>query len=634
MKKQNPAKGKPMESKGSRIDLPWSTVLNWATPVWVIVFAWYMTMGLNPDFLWKLQDLDLFVMNKQFLIDNLQKVGGLSMYAGSFLTQFFYQPWIGFVIYLMLMLLIGFLTAKAFGLKKSSFPLAFLPSLAILLCMTEMGYMVYLNKVDGYVFDILLSTIVPVLGFWAYRSIADTRFKLLFSLAFLLVGYPMVGVYALFGALLMLLHTVLNLKKGNRRAAFVAISVLTASILIIPIGYYWFAYDQIAFGDIYTANLPNFTFKGGEAKLWIPFLVMALLFMVYASLNLEEGLFKKRKGFVLLPIAIVLLFSLAVNALSYKDANFKTEIQLLKAADQEDWNKILTIAGKQKEEPTRLIVMTTNLALFKLNLAGDDTYHYRNGDKEINAPRLILPIHMAGPIFYFQYGIPTYCTKWCMEGMVEYGLNVSFLRYFVLSSILSGETALAQKYNNVLMETYQYKTWAKNHQRFIDHPERIAESTEFRNIIPLTEFNDVLNEDYYNLESFLRIHYSTMTEVPKELTELSVLFNMDIKDDKRFWPRLFRWVKLHPNQRIPTHFQEAALLYADLTKMDITGAPFDANVTTSFKNFLRMVQQYGNYPESAMKEAFAPVFGKTYWYYYFFLKGPQSEKPKDSDYKN
>jgi hypothetical protein len=93
-------------------------------------------------------------------------------------------------------------------------------------------------------------------------------------------------------------------------------------------------------------------------------------------------------------------------------------------------------------------------------------------------------------------------------------------------------------------------------------------------------------------------------------------------------------VKLNPVKKIPVHFQEAALLYADLTKMDISGAPFDSNVIAEFKDFLTMVQKYGNYPEGTLKEMFYPQYGKTYWYYYFFVKGPQSTPEENKGYKN
>lgn len=607
------------------------SVLTWMTPILVLLFALLMTIGQNPDFLWKLQDLDLFAFDKQFLLDQLSKVGGLSMYLASFLNQFFFHPWLGTLVFVALILLIGVLTAKAFGLKGWAFPLAFIPTVALLWCMTELGYMIYCIKVDGYVFNNILGVLFLLSGVMIFKKIEKLRFRAVFTVGYLMIGYPFCGAFALFAGLLMLLDTLIRFSKESKRTSIFYVSAMALALVLIPVFYYRCVFEQLAFGDIYTANLPYFTFKSSEVKLWFPFLTLACCFFVFVFLKppKQETIWSKST-----PITLLFIVGSLVSVFSYKDHNFNTEISMLRATDDENWQHVLQIAGAQKEEPSRLIVMATNLALIKLGMAGDHMFQYKNGDKEIVSPRFIVPIHIAGSTFYYQYGIPTYCTKWCMEGLVEYSLSISVLKYSVLSALLNNDFALAKKYNDVLLSTFYHRSWALKHQQYIDHPETIVGAQEFQDILPLTAFKDELNEDYYNLESFLRIHFSTMTEVPNELTELSVLYNMDIKDDKRFWPRLFRWVKLNPGKRIPVHFQEAALLFADLTKMDISGAPFDGSVVASFKIFLEMVQRYGNYPESAMKELFAPQFGKTYWYYYFFMKGPQSDSKQKPVYKN
>lgn len=606
----------------------------WIAPGAISLFILFMTIGQNSTILWKLQDLDLFLYNDQFLLDNLQRVGGLSMYIGSFLTQFFYYPPVGAFLFLSLLLLVGFLTYKAFDLKSWHSPLAFIPSLALLLCLTQQGYMIYFNKVDGYVYNNVIGVLVFLTGFLAYKHIGKVRYKILFSIGFVLVGYPICGVFALFGGFVMLLSSLKSYLE-TRQSPFVILALLIlATILFTPLFYYRFLFENIAFGDIYSANLPYFTFKGDERILWLPFLSMAFFYCCVLWLNPTKGSSSKPLWNRALPISLFVASTILVYVFSFNDANFKTEIAMLNAIDREEWNDVLKVARRQKEEPTRLLVMSTNLALYKLGMAGDRMFQYPNGDKPMRSPRLIVPIHIAGPSFYYQYGLPNYCTKWCMEGVVEYGLNVTGLKYFVLSSLLNGDIALAQKYNDVLRSTLFYQTWALKYQKFIDHPETIATATEFANILPLTEFNDELNGDYYHLESFLRSHFSNLREVPSQLTELSVIFNLDIKDDKKFWPRLFRWVKLNPNQRIPIHFQEAALMFADITKMDISGAPFDSNVIANFKNFQAMVQQYNGYPEASLKEMFYAPFGKTYWYYYFLVKSHVLEEVKSNGYKN
>lgn len=601
-------------------------VVHWSATVFFILFTLFMTIGQNPDFLWKLQDLDLFVLDSHYFSEVLEKTGGLSMYVGSFLNQFFYNPWIGSMVLVCFLLIVSFLTAKTFKLKNWFLPLAHIPSLALLLSLTDLGYMIFYQKLDGFVYNNILGVILTLSGFLLFKKIKKTTIKGLFAFSYVVITYPICGAYGLFGGLLMLLASIKKGIETKQRPAFILSIVLLTALVVLPIGYYRFVFDQVAFGDIYIANLPYFKLQGAEKYLWLPYFILAvfMIFMIF----LKEKELKYR----FLPALLFLSGVVTVYAFSFKDKNFHAEISMMKAVDHEDWNNVLKTARIQKEEPTRLQVMATNLALYKLGLAGDKAYHYKNGAKEMNSPRIIVPIHVAGTQFFYQYGLTNYCSKWCMEGVVEYGFSASVLKYFVLSSLMNGEVELARKYNEVLKSTLIHHSWAKKYQTYIDHPESIPEAQEFRNIIPLTSTDDVLNGDYYHLEAFLRNHFSNLTNVPSELTELSVLYNLEIKNDKQFWPRLFRWVKLNPNKRIPVHFQEAALLFADLQKMDLSGAPFDKVVVANFGNFMDMVRKNSQYPEKTLKDILYRPFGNTYWYYYFFMRSPDTPKKDEKSY--
>jgi len=458
---------------------------------------------------------------------------------------------------------------------------------------------------------------------------------MIFVITYLIISYPACGAYSLFGSFLMLLVSLKNYFEHKQRESIILALTIVLSLLLIPIFYYRVVFDQLSFGTIYTANLPYFTLKGAEKGLWLPFLMLIVFFIYIVLLKNGNDLSKKKFFVKLLPTFLFILSLTTVFVFSFKDKNFYTELSMQAAADNEDWNEVLKIARKQEDEPTRIIVMNTNLALYKLGLATDKMFHYKNGDKKINSPRPIVSIQIGGTMLYYQYGELNYCNKWCMESMVEYGLSVSVLKYFVLSSLLNGEIDLSKKYNDVLKSTLFYRSWALKNQKYMDHPESIAKAEEFRNILTLTTYDDELDIDYSNVEAFLRNHFAYLREVPKELTELSVLFNLDLKNIERFWPRLFRWVRFYPTKKVPVHFQEAALLYEHLEhKVDLTGAPFDNTIRENFKNFQDMVQQSSNYPEESMKKLFYNQYGNTFWYYYFFVKEQEPSKKDEKGYKN
>jgi len=581
-----------------------------------ILFVLYQTIGQNATFLWKTQELDLFVFNRRYFMDTMEGIGGLSVYLGSFLTQFFYIPWLGSLIYLALLLLVSYLTAKAFNLKGLNFPLAFVPSLVLLLTMTELGYMIYVLKINGFVFVTLIGVIGLLLSIILFQKIKPIRFQVIFIIAWLLVTFPVFGAYTLFGGLLMVFMT---LKRGvqekNNQLLIPALTGLSG-IVLIPVFYYLLVYHQTFFGKLFFTLLPGFNTKS-ELLLWLPFVLMALFFIL--AILWKPVKESKKQTFIQKSLPVVVFLSALVIAytFSYRDENFKTELAMQSASENEDWHEVLRIARKHKDEPTRLIVMHTNLALYKLGLAGDNLFKYKNGNKPINTPGNIVPIQIAGKFFYYQYGHLNYCYRWCMEEMVEYKMNANNLKYFILSATLNKEMAVAQKYNDVLKATLFYKSWAEAHQPYIDDPERAIKEPALLNILRLNAFEDVLDGDHSMLESFLLNHAAHSRGGNPELIELSILSNLQIKDSELFWPRFFVYVRTQP--RIPVHFQEAALLFHYLqSKPGAEQLPLDSQVIRRFQQFLQLSEKYTNQPKELIRHFFFNQFGDTYWYYFFF----------------
>ncbi len=106
---------------------------------------------------------------------------------------------------------------------------------------------------------------------------------------------------------------------------------------------------------------------------------------------------------------------------------------------------------------------------------------------------------------------------------------------------------------------------------------------------------------------------------PRELVELSLQFNLVRKDIAGFWPRFMLYARTH--DRLPRHYQEAAVLFSALEQqVDWRRFDIDPEVVRSFGAFMEMARRNSRFGDEANREAFKPVFGDTYWYYYFFIK--------------
>ena len=317
---------------------------------------------------------------------------------------------------------------------------------------------------------------------------------------------------------------------------------------------------------------------------------------------------------------VFLLAIIGVWYFSFDDANFRTELAMEQAIVNNDWNRVLALSHQLKGEPTRLIVMETNLALRKLREAGDRMYTYQDGAKPFKTRSPVLQIEIAGKMFYYQYGMINHCYRWCMEDMITTGMKIENLKYFVKSCLLNEEIALAQKYNDVLKKTLFHKSWASKYQTLIDDPEKIGSDPEFKAILPLMDpINKLRIEKKEMLEDYLIYSFATLNAGSPELIELAMQCNLEIKNSQRFWPFFSYYIQTH--SRIPVHYQEAALLFAYIEKRDDLNIDhFNRETLNRFHAFIDRVKQYAKLSRQELEPIFMKEFGNTYWYYYYFSK--------------
>jgi len=589
----------------------------------VILFtflAFYLTVLHNRDYLFKLQDLSLFLPTKMFFLNNVNTPAGFLSYLGLFFTQFFYYPWLGGLIFIFFLFIIQFLTAKAFKLHQKHYPLSFIPSLLLLLALSQLGYNIYILYSNGYIFSNLFGVMIVLGAFWIYRNINRSNLRLLFSLLFIIVFFHVIGFYSLLTVLLFVVFEIVTIKKNNRKEHLISIILSLIFALGIPFLYYQFFYIVTMFPNVYIAALPRFGYIG-DFILWLPFFAL-FAFLICAVFNFLPVIKPQRPHwlFFYIPSFVFLFTIIGVYHFSYDDENFHAELAMEQAIFKNDWKEVLALSRKLKGEPTRLIMMDIYLALRKLHIAGDKMFTYKIGNKHFNTRKPVLQMEVAGKMFYFQYGKVNYCYRWCMEDMISNGMKIENLVYFVKSCLLNEEISLAKKYNDLLKKTMFHKSWARKYQKFIENPEEIPSDPEFREILPLLDpVNKLFTDKRNRLEDFLTYSFAFVNAGTPELIELSLQCNLEFKNSKRFWPCFAYYIRT--NSRIPVHYQEAALLFSYLDRnINISKIKFDSGVLNNFKKFVNMMKQYLHSSKEESKPIFNKNFGNTYWYYYFFFE--------------
>jgi len=586
-----------------------------------IAIALYSTVFYNYSFLYWAQEISLFLPSKFFVINSLKVPGAFLSYFSLFLTQFFYYPFIGSAILILMLVGIQQFVLKVFKISDQFYPLSFLPSLFLLFSIVNIGHILYTVKLPGYIYVGVLGVFLVLGILYLYQRLHTFFVKLLFLLSFLVIGYPLFGFYALFSLALCMLYELYRIIHSKRYLNFILVFCILIIMVFIPKMYFYYFYDQLQLSEIYTIQLPRFFFTKNEFYLWAPFIMLFItlivsVFMTPTSLNVTN----KATTFMILLSSFVFIIICGTTISSlYKNNSFRNELHILSSIESGNWQKVISY-GKHVNKPTRLIAMSQHLAMYKEGVAGDKMFYINNETETPTLPREKMSlIHLAGRPLYFHYGKINYCYRWSMEDMVEYGQSASLLKYMVKCALMNNEIALAQKYNNTLMQTFFHKKWARSYQTYIDHPQLIAENKEFAEIQPLRAIGNVLDGDAGLLEVFLANSFALAEGGPPEIVELSLQYNLILKDIQRFWPRFYLYARTH--DRIPVHYQEAAVLYSTLEgKPDISRLPIDDMVHKKFEHFLALSNQFAHHSDDFNKKVFKPQYGNTFWYYYFFVK--------------
>jgi hypothetical protein len=293
---------------------------------------------------------------------------------------------------------------------------------------------------------------------------------------------------------------------------------------------------------------------------------------------------------------------------SFRDQNFLNTLRMKHSAEEGCWEQVLQIAKDGEEEPTRAQVCLTRLALFKTGRMGDELFAYPDGSAAYNAPKQNQWLRlMIGPLLYYHYGKTGFAYRWAMEDLVEYGERPAYLRYMHSVARLNGEEALAKRYERVLARTLFYKDVC------------VREDEEAKSIRPLLNYTDQLDGDDGLVEFYLLNSFALSEGGSREMVELSLMNGLITKTLTGFWPRFLALLPTW-NGHIPTHYQEAALMVAQLQGgSPISEIPIDPTIGQRFQRLVEASARMGDNAANAI--ALRPEFGDTYWYYYFFVEG-------------
>ena len=592
-----------------------------------ILWAAYMLISRNADYLYTVSEHSLFLFDKSFFDSINVRPGGFTTWLALFCSQFFHYPVAGALLLIAIWVATAIVSIKAFNLRAWQRPLALLPVGALLCSVILVGYWLFYLKSAGYSFAPSIGLLLSMLAVWTFRRLEHLHRKASLGWMFLwcIVGYILTGWWGLLATLLMAI-----IGRGRGLGWLVA----AAGIISVPLIAYHFC-TQMRIEYAWTVGFPMFQID--KYISWMPMIPMfaaTALTLILALLGRYAETTDARRP---LPIRITTICTAACFIIGslyadFDNPNFHAEQRIYRAADEGRWSDVLQEAYHLKTPPTREIVMFKNLALTYLGTIGDNMFKYDN----MSIPpytRDSLMVRMAqtnAPLVYMYYARLNFATRWCIENGVEMGFNPNDYKVLTRCAMIAGETDLAQKYINILKKTMFYREWAEKYEPFLSDTTELFKLPEFANQREYySHYRSMLDGDEGLVEMYLLQYFSqTMNKDSRLLQETTLVFALQSKDIQLFWPRFFLYAHMHPNEPMPIHYQEAAYLYGNLEhEVDISGMPFDeVKIRQRYDAFNHMSQsliQQGKSIEE-VGQIMKPTYGDTFWWFYFFCRGINS----------
>lgn len=452
------------------------------TIIFMVVTYWLLAMKNGFMLRWY-DEMSLFEPTRIFFRQFLYYPGGLLRYAGTWLTQLLYYPWLGSSALIALWLLLCWLICKAFRLGRDAAPLALVVPLALLVSVVQLDDAWLTLKTPGYIFSNTLGYIFTTGTISLYRLASPKTGASAATSVLIAVCYPVGGFYALLAATVCAILSIKTALRYKRYIMLVGSALTILMIVVIPPIYYTYLHGNTVDNDyLYLKGLPELMMESFDIYLWIPFMVATVWILLLA---LAEGTvcLGENRYVRWLSIATVCLGLVWGVMASRKSEQLRATVLMLQRLDRNDWQGMSIIMSRIKEPPNYTMRLLNNLALVNQGIKGESPSNYsaRPGDGR-HSEKFTMTAFVHVPVYY-NIGRLNQSYRWAMEHTVQYGKRVFFLKYMVKDALLRGEIQLAKRYNDILLSTMFHRKWAEEMNRFIENPSLIDTDPDFQRVL-------------------------------------------------------------------------------------------------------------------------------------------------------
>lgn len=544
----------------------------------------------------------LFLFTSEYLNEFITVPGGLLVYSGKFLMQFYAFPVTGALILSVTLILPVILTRSI--LKKTGIspamliPLSVLPGCLLILMQNQYFHTMEYNL--GFSF-ILLYFLLTLRLRKFYLNI------LLFPLL-----YYIAGAFAFLFAGIDVVYSITH-EKGLKRL-YNPLPLILLAIVIYFLSGSVFLYPR---ESLLTWPLPLVNEPAHNVYFAVLAFYLVLLPLVSKTVHLKKFSSRGIRYTALISsVFIIILSGLLLNRMY--DSGIVSVIKIQNSAHKGNWDEVIRI---YESTPTDNLVSKYfyNTALSENGLLCEKLFA---AGQNFGTQSFILPWgdqHLErGAYFFLSAGLVNEAQRWAYEEMVVYGKRPHNMLMLIKTSLLNKDYGMAEKYIGIMKRTAFYRDVAGKYEKMLKSNELILSDPELGSIAGIMPSKG----------------FFIYMETPED--NLPLLFDAN-QGNKRAFEYMMSWLLLEKDvetvlsnlhlmeglgyTRIPTPIEEAIMIYYNTQRK----FPEMGRLTISRETLVRFDQYFNAFVQArnlsgAVQETMKQRFGNTFWYYYHFQK--------------
>lgn len=573
---------------------------------WLVVFCvlFAFLQSFCEYHFYSMEQKQLFLFTGSYLSERLALPGGLAVWIGEFLVQFFIGPYAGALITAALLTGVGVWTCaivKRIHPSSDLFLLYLLPVLTLLFMHFDFNYLI-----QGTVAYIML-----LKSLYGYIRIRSFNYRILYALILnpllFWMGGPVAGLFAL---------TVLLWEIMNRTPRGFWAGAVVLESLLVAVGSVWFSF----IGEYRLAFLPDAYYhtslEPGKV-IYFSWICLLLILMLACLTRNRPSLSRKRGIAESLVQLLILVFLCGWGIPAYGDAK-STKLKMLDYYTRTGQSDRV-IDACRGEMTNYLYMCHLNIALARKGELADQAFHFDqrgvqglivNWNKSTDISILLSDV-------YFTIGSIAPAQEMAFEGYISSvgEGNPRMLQRLVETNLIYGSYAVAEKYISVLEKTFFYREWAAAHRPFLYNDLKIE-----KDALLGAKRKCLLTENYLSRTEGFDIDLQRLAENNPSNTApvqyLGVAYLL-AKDMGRFKGMVETYYGTEVLPVLPISFQEAVITLSEKEPGYWKRFGIPESTVRRFADYKKQVLANKN-NSAALPGLLKRSFGDTYWFYFMF----------------